>query len=136
MVRSRLAALLLVPLAFMLMAGAMPIKLVDPEPIAVPAGLNIDQVAKAVKVGVTSRSGWIVTKDQPGQVEATLSVRDHMLKVNIPYSTSSVAIKYVDSQNLDYKDKAGVKYIHPKWNNWTRNVLSDIQRELNLLTLK
>jgi hypothetical protein len=136
MVRSRLAALLLVPLAFMLMAGAMPIKLVDPEPIAVPTGLNIDQVAKAVKVGVTSRSGWIVTKDQPGQVEATLSVRDHMLKVNIPYSTSSVAIKYVDSQNLDYKDKAGVKYIHPKWNNWTRNVLSDIQRELNLLTLK
>src|SRR5262245_44390344 len=100
MVRSRLLALLLVPLAFMLMGGAAPIKLVDPEPIAVPSGLNADQVAKAVKVGVTSRTGWIVTKEAPGQIEATLSVRDHMLKVIIPYSTSSVAVKYVDSQNL------------------------------------
>ena len=59
-----------------------------------------------------------------------LSVREHMLKVNIPYSTSSVAIKYVDSQNLDYGEKKGVKVIHPKWVNWTRNLLSDIQREL------
>jgi hypothetical protein len=136
MVRSRLLALLLVPLAFMLMGGATPIPLTDPQPISVPAGLTIEQVTKAIKVGVASRTGWAVTKEENGQIEATLNVRQHMLKVNIPYSTSSVAIRYVDSQNLDYGEKKGVKVIHPKWNNWTRNLMSDIQRELNVLTVK
>jgi hypothetical protein len=136
MVRSRLLALLLVPLAFMLMGGATPIPLTDPQPISVPAGLTIEQVTKAIKVGVASRTGWAVTKEESGQIEATLNVRQHMLKVNIPYSTSTVAIKYVDSQNLDYGEKKGVKVIHPKWGNWTRNLMSDIQRELNVLTVK
>ena len=136
MVRSRLLALLLVPLAFMLMGGAMPTPLTDPQPISVPAGLAIEQVTKAIKVGIASRPGWAVTKEESGQIEATLNVRQHMLKVNIPYSTSSVAMKYVDSQNLDYSDKKGVKVIHPKYGNWTRNLMSDIQRELNVLTVK
>ena len=135
MVRSRLLALLLVPMAFLLMAASS-VSLTDPEPLAVPAGLMLDQVAKAVKTGVASRTGWTVTKEDKGQIEATLNVRQHMLKVNIPYSTSSVAIKYVDSANLDYAEKKGVKVIHPKWNNWTRNLLSDIQRELSVVAVK
>jgi hypothetical protein len=135
MVRSRLVALLLIPLAFMLM-GASSIPLTDPEPIAVPAGLKVDQVAKAIKAGVASRTGWAITKEESGQFEATLTVREHLLKVNIPYSATSVAIKYVDSQNLQYAEKKGVKMIHPKWTGWTRNLMSDIQRELNVLAVK
>jgi hypothetical protein len=134
--RSRLLALLLVPIAFMLMGGAMPIPLKDPDPIAVPAGFNVEQVSKAIKLAVASRTGWTMTKDQPGLFEATLNVRQHMLKVDIPYSASTVAIKYVDSQNLDYGDRKGVKVIHPKWVNWTRNLTTDIQRELNVLAVK
>jgi hypothetical protein len=130
MFRSRLTALLLVPLAFLLMGGAAPIPLTDPQPLTVPAGLTVQQVAKAIKRGSTSRVGWAVTKEESGLIEATLNVRQHMLKVNIPYSAKEVAIKYVDSQNLEYGEKKGVKVIHPKWVNWTRNLLSDIQREL------
>jgi hypothetical protein len=107
MVRSRFLALLLVPLAFMLMGGATPIPLTEPAPLAVPAGLKAEQVSRAIKLGVTSRTGWTVTKEQGNQIEATLSVRQHILKV-----------------------------IHPKWVNWTRNLMSDIQRELQLLTVK
>jgi hypothetical protein len=135
MVRSRLLALLLVPLAFMLM-GASKIVLTDPDPLPVPAGLKIEQVSKAIKAGIASRTGWTVTKEEAGQIEATLNVRQHMLKVNIPYSTTSVALKYVDSQNLDYSEKKGVKYIHNKWTGWTRNLLSDIQRELSVVAAK
>ncbi len=61
MSRSRLAALLFVPLAFMLM-GAKSV-LVDPEPIAVPAGIAAKDVAKAIKVGIIRR-GWVVSKDE------------------------------------------------------------------------
>ena len=133
--RSRLLALLLVPIAFMLM-GASAIPLVDPAPVSVPAGLTVDQVSKAIKLGVASRTGWAITKEDKGQFEAPLNVRQHMLKENIPYSATEFAIKYADSQNLDYGEKKGVKVIHPKWVGWTRNLTSDIQRELNVLAVK
>jgi hypothetical protein len=129
MSRSRLAALLVIPLACLLM-GSSKVALTDPQPLAVPAGLTIQDVNKAIKMGIASRQGWSVTKEEANQIEATLNVRQHMLKVTIPYSAKEVALKYVDSQNLDYSEKKGVKYIHEKWVGWTRNLLSDIQREL------
>ncbi|MEJ1963041.1 MAG: hypothetical protein WDO56_16410 [Gammaproteobacteria bacterium] len=133
MARTRLAALLLVPLAFMLM-GARAV-LVDPEPIPVPAGIAAGDVAKAIKVGIIRR-GWAVTKDENSQIDAVLNVRTHVLKVAIPYSAREVSIKYVGSENLDYQEKNGVKYIHNKYISWTRNIQTDIQRELQLLMVK
>jgi hypothetical protein len=133
MARSRLIALLLVPLAFLLMGSKA--VLVDPEPIPVPAGIARADVAKAIKVGI-SRRGWAVTKDENGQIEAVLNIRTHMAKVNIPYSTKEVAIHYAGSDNLDYQEKNGVKYIHGNYVKWAKNMQSDIQRELQLLTVK
>ena len=133
MIRSRLAALLLVPLAFTLM-GAKAV-LADPEPVQVPAGIAAADVAKAIKVGIVRR-GWSVTKDEKGEIEAVLNVRTHMAKVSIPYNTKEVAIHYVASDNLEYQEKGGVKYIHGNYLKWVRNMQSDIQRELQLLTVK
>ncbi len=133
MPRSRLPALLLVPLAFVLM-GARAV-LVDPEPVSVPAGVALKDVAKAIKVGIVRR-GWVVTREENGQIEAVLNTRSHMAKVNIPYSTKEVAIHYAGSDNLDYQEKNGVKYIHGNYIKWAKNMQSDIQRELQLLTVK
>jgi hypothetical protein len=133
MARSRLIALLLVPLAFMLMGSKA--VLVDPDPVQVPAGVKLQDVSKAIKVGI-GRRGWVVTKDENSQIEATLNVRSHMAKVNIPYSTKEVAIHYAGSDNLDYQEKNGVKYIHGNYVKWAKNMQSDIQRELQLLTVK
>jgi hypothetical protein len=133
MSRSRLAVLLFVPLAFMLM-GAKAV-LVDPEPVAVPAGIAAKDVAKAIKVGIIRR-GWVVSKDENNQIDAILNVRTHMAHVVIPYSDKEVSIKYVGSDNLDYQEKNGVKYIHGNYIKWVRNMQSDIQRELQLLTVK
>ena len=133
MSRARVVALLLVPLAFMLM-GAKAV-LTDPEPIPVPAGIAAKDVAKAIKVGILRR-GWAVMKDENGQIEAVLNVRTHTARVAIPYSTREVSIKYVRSDNLDYQEKGGVKYIHANYIKWVRNMQMDIQRELQLLTVK
>lgn len=133
MARSRLAALLLVPLAFMLM-GARAV-LVDPEPISVPSGIAAPDVAKAIKVGIIRR-GWVVSKDENGQIDAVLNLRTHTARVVIPYSTKEVRIKYVSSDNLDYQEKNGTRYIHGNYIKWVRNMESDIQRELQLLTVK
>ena len=133
MARSRLAALLLIPLAFMLM-GAKAV-LVDPAPIAVPAGLAAKDVAKAIKVGI-SRRGWVVSKDEHSQIDAVLSLRSHSARVAIPYSAKEVTIKYVSSEDLDYQENNGTKYIHGNYMKWIRNMEADIQRELQFLTVK
>jgi hypothetical protein len=80
MARSRLIALLLVPLAFMLMGSKA--VLVDTDPVQVPAGVKLQDVAK------------------------------------------------------DYQEENGVKYIHANYVKWAKNMQSDIQRELQLLTIK
>jgi hypothetical protein len=133
MARTRLAALLFVPLAFLLM-GARAL-IVDPEPIAVPAGISASDVAKAIKVGIVRR-GWVISKDENGQIDAVLNVRTHTARVAIPYDAKEVRIKYVSSEDLDYQEKNGQRYIHSNYVKWVRNMQADIQRELQLLTIK
>jgi hypothetical protein len=129
----RFLALLLVPaVAFMLMGAA---ELVDPDPIAVPAGLAAADVAKAITAGIVRR-GWVVTKDDNGQIDATLNIRAHTAKVVIPYNTKEVAIRYVDSTELDYSEKKGKRYIHGNYVKWIRNMQADIQRELQTASAK
>ncbi len=129
-----LAALLFVPLAFMLMGARVGI-LVDPEPISVPTGIAASEVAKAIKVGIVRR-GWVVSKDENGQIDAVLNVRTHTARVAIPYNAKEVRIKYVSSDNLDYSEKNGERHIHGNYMKWVRNMQADIQRELQLLTIK
>src|SRR5687768_12010937 len=128
----RLLALLLVPFAFMLMGAA---ELVDPDPIAVPAGVAAADVSKAIKTGIVRR-GWVVTKDEKGQIDATLNIRSHTAKVAIPYNAKEVAIKYVDSTDLDYSEKKGKRYIHGNYVKWIRNMQADIQRQLQTVSAK
>lgn len=60
MLRSRLAYLMLVPVAFLLMgAPARAAPLADPAPIAVPAGLSAQDVSKAIRSGIVQR-GWMM----------------------------------------------------------------------------
>lgn len=126
MTRKRFAALLFFPLALMLMGAAV---LEDPEPIAVPAGMSAGDVAKAIKIGISGR-GWTVAKDENGQIDAVLYIRSHVARVAIHYDTQQVRIQYVSSDNLDYKERRGKRYIHRNYFNWIHNIQMDIQREL------
>ena len=134
MARSRLLALLLVPLAVMLM-GARGAPLVDPAPLAVPAGLTAKDVSKAIRSGIASR-GWIVNKDDKGQIDATLNNREHQVVIAIVYDAKQVKVNYVSSQNMNYSEKDGTRYIHKKYTQWTQNVVADISRELQMATIK
>src|SRR5262245_7878285 len=126
MSRSRLVALLFVPLAFMLM-GARAV-LVDPEPLTVPAGagITLEQVSKAIKVGATRR-GWVVEKDENSEITAVLHLRTHTARVAIPYSDKQIGIKYLSSDDLNYQEMNGKRYIHSNYNNWIKNLRGDIE---------
>ena len=124
---ANLKALLLVPMLVLLMAMTKP--LVDPEPLLVPAGLSDKAVAKAVLVGVLQR-GWVITRQDPGYMEATLHLRSHMARIGINYDTQHVKVRYLDSENLDYEMKQDVPHIHRNYLNWVNNVVLDINVQL------
>ena len=124
---SRWKTIALIPLLALLMAAA-PL-LVDPAPISVPAGLNEQAVAKAITLGVAQR-GWIVSKQEPGYMEATLNIRSHMARVGITYDVKSIQIRYLDSSNLDYEVEKDGRHIHRNYLKWVNNIVHDISVQL------
>jgi hypothetical protein len=113
-----------------LAAQATPLQ--DPEPIMVPPGMSEASIVKAIRLGAAKR-GWLITKADPGHMEATINVRVHTAKVNIDYDTAKVAITYLGSENLEYAEKNGQRHIHGNYNKWVRNLSVDIASELALL---
>ena len=103
--------------------------LVDPQPISVPLGLSENAVAKSIRLGVAQR-GWVVSRQDPGYMEATLNIRSHVAKVGITYDTKSIQIRYIDSTNLDYEVKKGVRRIHGNYLKWINNIVKDISVQL------
>lgn len=108
-------------------AHATPLQ--DPDPVMVPAGLSPDAVAKAIRLGSVKR-GWMITRDDPGRMEATLHVRVHTVKVGIDYDTQAVRIQYISSENMEYAEKNGQQHIHGNYNKWVRNLAVDISGQL------
>jgi hypothetical protein len=132
MIRTRLGQLgLLLPVLVLLM-GARQVPLTDPEPIAVPAGVELNQVGKSIKAALVGRQ-WAVTDDQPGRILSTLNLRSHMAKIEITYDPQQIRIRYLDSGDLMYAEKKGVRMIHRNYLNWIQNVVNDISRNLQLV---
>lgn len=132
MPRSRLL-LLLLPLLLLTMAFRQK-PLIDPPPIAVPAGLSAVQVGKAVKGGLIGR-GWAVTAEQADGVDATLTGNDYTAKIHVAFDTKQVSIRYVDSSNLKYEvKKNGQRMIHTNYMGWMRYLSDDIGRNLQLIS--
>ena len=122
----RLARVVLVAFSLLLSAGvvqARKAELVEPAPISIPAGLDQAQVAKEIRRALIGR-GWEVTGEQPGQIDSTLHLRDHVAKV--AYDANEVRIGYVGSTNLDYAEKRGKRYIHGNYLGWIGFLVNDI----------
>lgn len=128
MKKSKLWLLAFVPFLALLM-GARQIPLEDPAPIAVPTGVSQPAVAKSIKAALLDNK-WMVTKDEPGRIEAKLDLRKHSVTLSIPYDAKQVRVQYVTSDNLLYEEKDGQKLIHRNYRNWLNNVVVRIQRNL------
>lgn len=131
--RSKLLVLLLLPFLLLTMAFRQ-VPLADPAPIAVPAGLTDVQVAKAVKAALIGR-GWIVSGEQPGNVDATLNGNDYVARIKVGYDAHQVQIAYVGSTNLKYEVKRdGTRLIHTNYMGWMKYLSGDIGRNLELIS--
>jgi hypothetical protein len=132
MFRARTWSALLLVSAMVFLMGARQVPLTDPQPIAVPAGLKIEQVSKAIRAALAGRA-WAVTSEEPGHIVSTLNVREHMAKIDIVYDTQTIAIKYLESGELMYAEKKGQRVIHRNYLNWILNLVNDMNRNLVLV---
>jgi hypothetical protein len=132
MFRARAWSGLLLVSALVFLMGARQVPLTDPAPIAVPAGLKIDQVTKSIKAALIGRT-WAVTSEDPGHIVSTLNLREHMAKIDIVYDVQTITIKYLDSGELMYAEKKGQRMIHHNYLNWIQNLVTDINRNLTLV---
>ena len=132
MFRARTWSALLLVSAMVFLMGARRVPLTDPQPIAVPAGLKVEQVSKAIRAALAGRA-WAVTSEEPGHIVSTLNVREHMAKIDIVYDLQTIKIKYLESGELMYAEKKGQRMIHRNYLNWILNLVNDMNRNLVLV---
>jgi hypothetical protein len=90
------------------------------------AAPNLAKVRESIGLAASSR-GWVVTSEQPGQLQLRNVIRNkHVVVINVFYDTTSVRAEYVSSENLKYEMRGEVPYIHPKYNEWVNLLLHDI----------
>ena len=112
-------------------ASARNAELVNPPPVAVPANISQEQVLKDIKRALAGR-GWVVALEQPGHIESTLNLRDHVARIDIKYDAREVRIAYIDSRNLDYKMRKGKASIHRNYLSWIDNIARDMATNMQL----
>lgn len=130
LLRRTLVAGLVACVSLPAVAAMSPRELVEPEPVVIPDGIKQEEAAKVIKRAIVGRD-WSVAKTEPGYIEAQLNVRQHMLRVGITYDAKAISMKYLDSAELGYKEERGKRFIHPKYRNWTNNLMSDIRKTLS-----
>jgi len=88
------------------------------------------QVHDAIATAGTPR-GWMLVDDQPGRVTLRNVIRGkHTVVVAVDYDAEGFRIDYVSSENLNYREKNGRRYIHPKYMQWTAQLAQDIRTRL------
>ena len=126
----RFVVLLVTTLILIGLSGcrSAPIHDVDNRPI--PPGASLSEVSRAIQAAGNSL-GWVMQETRPGRIVGTLFVRDHMAKVEIPYSKHSYSIRYAASSNLDYD--ATKQTIHSNYLGWITNLDNQIRGRLSVL---
>ena len=121
-----------VAITFLLLAGLSAFagrKPIHTGQVELSEGHTLEQVSKAIKKSLAGR-GWTLLESKDNEITARLNLRSHMAKVRFEFDTKNVTIHYVDSKNLDFKEKKGVKKIHRNYNKWIYNLERDISNHL------
>lgn len=102
--------------------------LVQPSPLRSSAEPNA--VRQAILAGMQAR-GWRLQGESNGVITAGLEIRKHRVVINIHHAHDSVYFEYVSSEGLGaHKDANGTVHIHPKYRNWTQNLMASINKNL------
>ena len=99
-------------------------------PTTVKKVLTMEDYKNAIIVGGSQR-GWTFQDEGPGHLVGSLAARNkHFATVDVYFDTQKFSISYKSSQNLNY-NRFGRGEIHPFYNNWVKNLQSDIQAQIS-----
>jgi hypothetical protein len=97
---------------------------------SIPPGLTQEKVEKAI-ISAGAGLGWAMKIERPGLIFGSLTVRDHLAQVQIPYTTKTYSINYKNSVNLKYD--ATTHTIHSNYNAWIDNLNHAILANLAMM---
>lgn len=124
---ARVVIALFAALVFLGLGGCRTAPIRDMNNQPVPPGVSEAQVSQAIQ-SAGNGLGWAMKETRPGMIEGTLYLRDHIAKIQIPYSATSFSIRYVSSTNLKYN--AANRTIHSNYNGWIQNLDNHIRARL------
>ncbi len=105
-------------------------RLYQPAPITVYGQKDLATVGTAIRKALERRD-WVVTRDEPGVIEAKQTKRAFWASIRVLYDTRSARVQYLDSEHLNYsKTASGEERIHAHYNVWARNVEKDLKGAL------
>lgn len=105
--------------------------LVEPEPVAIPAGFAPGQSLRLARE-ILLRRDWTLDVDEPERIEATLRKDDHVLRIAIREDAQQIRFGYVSSEHLNYAERDGIRIIHPAYGLWTGALREDVRNRLSL----
>ena len=121
----------LMSLAFILgISGCGSAKVMNVPEQTISQKATSDDVYKAIQ-RAGAGLGWMIQKSDNSTATATLNLRSHQAIVLIKYSSTSYAIDYKSSIDLNYSEKDGT--IHKNYNGWIQNLNKAIGVQLSLL---
>ena len=101
---------------------------------------SIEEIGNAI-ILAGKDLGWAMKLKEPGVIHGLLILRVHKANIEITFTTEHYSIKYVDSDNLNYRP-AVRKYIdeskngpriHSNYNGWITNLERKIEANLFVL---
>ena len=97
---------------------------IENEPVMLRDGNTMPEVIKKA----AARRNWATAKiEDEDTIRCTLDNRGKKVVVDVHYLDNSFTITYVSSEGLNYNETTGE--IHPKYNQWVRNLGKDIVAE-------
>jgi hypothetical protein len=104
----------------------------EPAPVAVPAGMSQQEVAKII-VTTAKQRDWTVQQQSPGLVMLRFERESYWALIRVDYDAKSVRYRYADSKGLMYDKGSGT--IHHNYNRWVKNLANDCYAEFTAFTL-
>jgi hypothetical protein len=106
--------------------------LVDPPP-APPAATP--ELTRAAIIRALGTYHYIIDEESPGRIRARMQRNSWTMVVEVHYG-QDITVHYADSINLRYQVKDDVAYIHKNYNGRVVELVTEIERQIEIVTLE
>ena len=96
----------------------------NPAPFAAAASASATEQAI---LDALPKHNWSAENVEPGKIVGFLTVRSHLLRVDISYDDANVILAYRDSDNLNEERTDSGIIAHHKVNQWMGTLANDIR---------